>query len=288
MRVDLHIHSAASDGALPPVAVVAAAAAGALDVIALADHDTAEGVAVAREAAPPGLRVVSAIEISAFTTAGERHVLGYGIAPDAPEIARHTGDARATRAARMAAMVRKMGTLGHEIAMEDVILEAAGAPLARPHLARVMVASGIVKSHGEAFARFLGDGGSAYVPNEGIEVAEAIQRIHRAGGLSIWAHPPREALAEELDGYVEAGLDGIEVYRPRQTREATRRVARIARNRGLLASGGSDWHGPWDVPLGTFAVPAKNISALLGALGVEESGPSDSANLPGTRVRPDG
>jgi predicted metal-dependent phosphoesterase TrpH len=284
MRVDLHIHSAASDGALPPAAVPEAAAAGGLDVIALADHDTAEGFAAARAAAPPGLHVLPAIEISAFAPAGERHVLGYGIDPRHDGIARHTEAARAARARRMAAMVEALAALGHPVPLDAVVEEAAGAPLARPHLARVMVAAAIVGSHGEAFARFLGDGGPAYVPNEGVSVADAVQRIHAAGGLSIWAHPPREALAEELDAYVDAGLDGLEVYRPRQTKEATRRIARIARGRGLLASGGSDWHGPWDVPLGSFAVRAEDVAPLLEAVG-----PDGFAAPPsGTRVRPRG
>lgn len=274
MRVDLHIHSAASDGALAPARIAAEAAAGGLTVIALTDHDTADGVAAAARAAPPGLWVVPAIEMSAVGPAGERHVLGYGIDPSHPAILAHTAAARLARHARMRAMLAALDRLGIAVSLEAVESEAAGAPLARPHLARVLVAHGVVESHGEAFARYLGDGGPAYAAADAVDVPTAIQRIDQAGGLSVWAHPPAAAIPSELDRYVEAGLAGLEVYRPRQTREATKRMARLARGRGLLAAGGSDWHGPWDPPLGTFAVEPGPIAPLLERLGIPAVGTS--------------
>ncbi|MEN8374548.1 MAG: PHP domain-containing protein [Gemmatimonadota bacterium] len=274
MRIDLHIHSTASDGALSPEAVAAAAFQGDLNVIALADHDTVAGVPPLVASAPPGLRVVPAIEISASGTGGERHILGYGIDVDSPVMERHAAEARVMRADRMREMIAALGRLGVEVEPARVEGEAAGAPLARPHLARVLVALGYVQSHGEAFARYLGDDAPAYVPADAVSVADAIQRIDDAGGLSIWAHPPPAASPEELDGYVSVGLDGIETYRPRQTREATRRVVRLARSRGLLTSGGSDWHGPWDVPLGTFSVDADEVGELLARLAVPRAGTS--------------
>jgi predicted metal-dependent phosphoesterase TrpH len=268
VRVDLHIHSTASDGTLAPAAVAKAASEGGLDVVALADHDTAEGGPAAVSAAPAGLSVLHAIEITARGPGGERHILGYGIDPGHEAVLSHTGEARAMRRERMAAMIDALYRLGVEVPPAAVEAEAAGAPLARPHLARAMVAMGAVRSHGEAFARYLGDAGPAYVPGAAIDVATAVQRIHAAGGLSVWAHPPLDAIALELDAYADQGLQGIEVYRPRQTAEITRRLARLTRSRGLLASGGSDWHGPWDVPLGTFHVDASQIAPLLERLSV--------------------
>lgn len=267
VRVDLHIHSTASDGVLGPADVVSEASRGGLDLVALADHDTAEGYATAAAAAPPGLRVVPAIELTARGLGGERHILGYGIDPRHPAIVQHTEQARRVRGERMARMIAALERLGIRATAAAVEAEAAGAPLARPHLARVLVAMGAVQSHGEAFARYIGDEGPAYVAAEAVDVAAAIGRIQAAGGVAVWAHPPPAALATELGAYVEHGLAGLEVYRPRQTPEATRRLARLARSRGLLATGGSDWHGPWDVPLGTFSVDAERIAGLLSRLG---------------------
>lgn len=267
VRVDLHIHSTASDGVLGPADVVSEASRGGLDLVALADHDTAEGYATAAAAAPPGLRVVPAIELTARGLGGERHILGYGIDPRHPAIVQHTEQARRVRGERMARMIAALERLGIRATAAAVEAEAAGAPLARPHLARVLVAMGAVQSHGEAFARYIGDEGPAYVAAEAVDVAAAIGRIQAAGGVAVWAHPPPAALATELGAYVEDGLAGLEVYRPRQTPEATRRLARLARSRGLLATGGSDWHGPWDVPLGTFSVDAERIAGLLSRLG---------------------
>lgn len=267
VRVDLHIHSTASDGVLGPADVVSEASRGGLDLVALADHDTAEGYAIAAAAAPPGLRVVPAIELTARGLGGERHILGYGIDPRHPAIVQHTEQARRVRGERMARMIAALERLGIRATAAAVEAEAAGAPLARPHLARVLVAMGAVQSHGEAFARYIGDEGPAYVAAEAVDVAAAIGRIQAAGGVAVWAHPPPAALATELGAYVEHGLAGLEVYRPRQTPEATRRLARLARSRGLLATGGSDWHGPWDVPLGTFSVDAERIAGLLSRLG---------------------
>ncbi len=268
VRVDLHIHSTASDGTLGPADIAIEAASGGLELVALADHDTAAGYAAAAAAAPPGVRVVPAIELTARGLGGERHILGYGIDPRHPAIVRHTAEARRVRGERMERMLAALDRLGIRATIAAVEAEAAGAPLARPHLARVLVAMGAVQSHGEAFARYIGDDGPAYVASEAVDVAAAIGRIEAAGGVSVWAHPPPSALATELGAYVEEGLAGLEVYRPRQTPEATRRLARLARSRGLLASGGSDWHGPWDVPLGTFSVEAERIAGLLSRLGL--------------------
>ena len=268
VRVDLHIHSTASDGVLGPADVASEAARGGLDLVALADHDTAAGYAAAAAAAPPGVRVVPAIELTARGLGGERHILGYGIDPGHPAIVQHAAEARRVRGERMERMIAALERLGIRATAAAVEAEAAGAPLARPHLARVLVAMGAVQSHGEAFARYIGDDGPAYVASDAVDVAAAIGRIRAAGGVAVWAHPPPAALATELGAYVEDGLAGLEVYRPRQTPEATRRLARLARSRGLLATGGSDWHGPWDVPLGTFCVDGERLADFLSRLGL--------------------
>lgn len=264
MRIDLHIHSTASDGALAPEAVVEAAIAGRLDVIAIADHDTVAGVVPASAAAAGRLEVISAIELSATHDGREYHILGYYIDPFSPALAEFTRAAVRRRQDRMAGMVERLGRLGVSVPFDDVLAQAGeAANVGRPHLARVLLQHGHVRTFAEAFTRFIGDGGPAFVPVELLRPEDAVALVHAAGGLAVWAHPAVDALADGLDRLVRAGLDGIECYRPRTPPTEVERIRALARERGRFLTGGSDWHGEWQGPLGDFAVGEEAVPEIL-------------------------
>ena len=270
MRIDLHLHSTASDGALPPAEVVERAVAGGLDVVALADHDTADGVPEALKAAEGRLHVVPAIEISALHRGRDLHILGYGIDLDSEALRGYSVRARGAREQRIRDMIARLGDLDISVEFQDVLDEAGpGArSLARPHLARVLHSEGHVRSIGEAFDRFIGDEGPAYVATDLLDVAAAIQMIHEMDGIAVWAHPPLPLLGSALSEFVEAGLDGLEVFRPRLAQPDTNRVRNKARAHDLLVTGGSDWHGDWHGDLGTFHLERSEIAPFLDRLGL--------------------
>lgn len=266
MKLDLHTHSHVSDGQLSPAALVRAAAAGGLDVIALTDHDTAAGVAEAEaEGRRCGVEVIPGIEISTRHHEAELHILGYYIVPSSDVILRHQESAIEQRQLRMRRMIEKLHALGVRIEFQDVV-DAAGpevSSIGRPHLARALFNSGYTRYYGEAFLRFLSDDGPAYVVTQFPPVRVAIERIHAAGGIAVWAHPPVELLEREVATFVEWGLDGIECYRPGQPTALSHRLIATAQELGLLCTGGSDWHGPHRAALGDFFLLASDVQEFL-------------------------
>ena len=270
-RIDLHIHSRASDGHLAPTAVVDAAVAGRLDVVALTDHDTVAGVREACDAARERpIRVIPGIEVSTRHHDAEIHVLGYFVDPDSPSLVGHGEAARDRRHDRARRMVGKLQEQGVRLDFDDVLREAGPdtASIGRPHIARALLAGGHTRFYGEAFDRYLADGRSAFVLTEFPAVREAIDMIHAGGGLAVWAHPPLELFDSEVRTFAEWGLDGVECFRPNTPPAESLLFETGARALGLLRSGGSDWHGPHRSPLGQFAVREEDVRELLDA-GVE-------------------
>lgn len=270
-RIDLHIHSRASDGHLAPTAVVDAAVAGRLDIIALTDHDTVAGVREACEAARERpIRVIPGIEVSTRHHDAEIHVLGYFVDPGSPALVGHGEAARDRRHDRARRMVGKLQEQGVRLDFEDVLREAGPdtASIGRPHIARALLAGGHTRFYGEAFDRYLADGRSAFVLTEFPSVREAIDMIHAGGGLAVWAHPPLELFDSEVRTFAEWGLDGVECFRPNTPPAESLLFEAAARTLGLLRSGGSDWHGPHRSQLGQYAVREEDVRELLDA-GVE-------------------
>lgn len=269
MDLDLHLHSTASDGTLPPAEVVAAALAARLDVIALTDHDTLQGVEPAIAAARGhALAVVPGLEVSTTWDQGEIHILGYFIDPTDRDLVAHVGLATERRRERLEAMVARLAAQGIEVAFDRVEAAAGQGAPGRPHLARAMVEAGIVASVPEAFDRFIGNDHPAYLPTRLLDPAQAIDLIRAAGGLAVWAHPPLHWLDALLPELRKAGLAGLEVYRPNMSRDRMLTLERAAREGALLVTGGSDWHGPESGPLGTFRVEAREVAAFLEAGGM--------------------
>jgi len=272
MRLDLHIHTTASDGAWSPEKVVSGAVHGGLDVIAIADHDTVAAVRAAQAAgADRNLQVIPAVEISSTWASRDVHVLGYFVNLDAPALVQHARRALGLRRDRMKEMLERLARHGVQVTYAEVE-EAAGPDrvnIGRPHLAKALVTAGYVSSVVEAFNTLIGDQHPAFVPTGLLDPAEAVALIAEAGGLPVWAHPPGDLLDALLPSLVRSGLRGMEVYRPTNNRSDVVRLEGICRSTGLVMSGGSDWHSPDPgFALGAFHVTADEVEKLLAAGGM--------------------
>jgi predicted metal-dependent phosphoesterase TrpH len=257
--VDLHTHSTASDGTLPPEQVIEAAARCGLKALALTDHDTIGGVPAAREAGERlGIRVVTGVELSAFQDDHEVHVLALHLS-HLDTLHKRLEDLRASRFTRAEKIVEKLNTLGIPITLDDVLQQSNGGAVGRPHVARALIARGVVHDFRDAFARYLGGNGSAFVPKDKLSIEDAIAIAHDAGALAIWAHPGEGGRREQLEPLVAAGLDGLEIRHPSHSGEDIKRLQALTDFFGLVPSGGSDWHGATEGPrrLGTMNIPSE-------------------------------
>lgn len=247
-RVDLHTHSTASDGTLTPTELMRAASQAGLSAIALTDHDTFDGLPEARaEAARQGIELVPGCELSLDYGGLPTHMLALFVDERPGRLVGELTRVMEARARRNDTMLEKLKTVGVHLRREDVERHATGV-VGRPHMAQAMLAAGVVRSFDEAFNRFLGSGGLAYVPKAKLTPAEAIRAIRADGGLAVLAHPyllsqqPRqiEAILTDLAGL---GLDGVEVHYTEHSDKYTALLSGLAERLGLLASGGSDFHG---------------------------------------------
>lgn len=256
--VDLHTHSTASDGILPPEQVVEAAARCGLNAIALTDHDTMGGVAAARIAGDRlGIRVIAAVELSAFLDDHEVHLLALHVSR-LESLEQRLAELRSMRYSRGQRIVEKLNELGIPMTFDEVLVQAAGGAVGRPHIARAMIARGVVHDFRDAFSRYLGATGAAFVPKDKLSILDAIAIAHEAGGLAIWAHPGDAGRRERLEPLIAAGLDGVEIRHPGHSRDDTKRLDALCKFFDLVPSGGSDWHGGDEGPrrLGSMNVPA--------------------------------
>jgi predicted metal-dependent phosphoesterase TrpH len=162
-------------------------------------------------------------------------------------------------------MLERLGTLGVNVAYEEVVAAAGSDHVAigRPHLARALVQRGYAQSFADAFDRFIGDRGPAFLPTQLLTPASAIELIHGCGGLAVWAHPRATVLQRDITRFVAWGLDGIECFRPRCPAEECLSLENVAKEHGLLVTGGSDWHGTWHGRLGEFSMTRDEIGAFL-------------------------
>ena len=246
MKFDLHLHSTASDGTDSPSALVARAAEMGFEVIALTDHDTLSGIAEAQQAGRRlGVRVISGVEISAGGDA-EVHVLGYAIR-EPEKLMRVLERMRMQRSERMRQMVIRLNDLGIPVQLNRVT-EMAQESVGRSHLARALVEDGVVRDVREAFQRYLAPGKPAYVEREKLTVRQAVSLIDSAGGIPVIAHPGQNHgdtfwMKERFAELKEAGLRGVEAYHMAHSQQQAMTFARMAKELGLLITGGSDYHG---------------------------------------------
>ena len=245
-RLELHCHSVFSDGVLTPTELVARAVASKVDLFVLTDHDSVSGgPELFAAAAVAGLKVRLGIEINcAGEGAADRvHVLGYGFNPASPGFGERLAEFRERRTVRARLMVDKLRALGFAIDYEHV-LAAAHETVGRPHLADALRRIGVVKSRKEAFDRFLIRGKPGFVDSMGPSPAEAIALIRDAGGTACLAHPQTAGKENELEALRVLGLEAIEVNYSGHTPSQIRAYGDWASSKGLLAAGGSDFHGP--------------------------------------------
>lgn len=244
-RIDMHMHSTYSDGVRTPSELVAMAKSKGLAGIALTDHDSVEGFAeLSRAAAGTGVDVMTGVELSCEYNGRDLHVLGYGVDPGnaaLQSLLREFRDARERRGERI---VAKLSGQGVHIDMERVMAKAGHGALGRPHIAEALIEAGYVADHAQAFARYIGEGCVAYVDKYKMQPKQAVASIHAADGLAFVAHPGY--YMEDFDAFlrlIDEGFDGVEAFHPYHIPPVTTRLLALARDRALLISGGSDFHG---------------------------------------------
>lgn len=249
MAVDLHTHSEESDGTDSPAELIRLANEAGLSAIALTDHDTLSGVEEARAAAGnAGPRLVAGVELSVDHANVKIHLLAYFLEPGAGPLQDRLAELREGRRRRNVEIVARLRDLGYDIEEADVAAQTAGEAVGRPHIADALVAKGLIASRAEAFDGLLSDGGVAYVQRPRLSAKEAIQLATASGAVTSVAHPytidmnatTYPGLFEELG---DAGLTGLEAFYPEHSPSLREHLAALATELGLVATGGSDYHG---------------------------------------------
>ncbi len=273
--VDLHLHSNASDGRYAPEEVVRRAVQNGLTVISLTDHDTVDGIIPARRAAEqfPGLSFIPGVEVSSDVPRGEVHILGYFIDYASEELAGTLARFRRSREGRARRIVEKLAELGIHIDFARVREIAGAGTIARPHIAQAMLEKGYIASIKEAFDRYIARDGPAYVERDKMTPAEVVALIRRHHGLAVMAHPftvpdPGAVIAE----LAENGMVGVEAYYDSYTAEEVNYLVRLAERHGLVATGGSDYHGldeRNETLMGGVEVPLAAAEGLIALAGPE-------------------
>lgn len=264
--IDLHTHSLRSDGALVPAELVRRAAERGVRVQALSDHDTLVGVGEAIAAGTElGVRIIPATELNTESEWGDAHVLAYFVDPADAALEERLRWLRENRGRRVELMIAKLRELGYAITLERVLEIAQGGALGRPHLAQALFEKGYVPSYDEAFHTVIAKDSPAYVSRVGLTPLEAVELVRKHGGVPSLAHPGTvERLAELLPKLVAAGLAGIECFYGAHSPTWTAHCLALAREHGLVPTGGSDFHGRSEhgADLGAVFVPPETIDLL--------------------------
>lgn len=247
--IDLHTHSLMSDGAQTPADVIRTAHAAGLSAVALSDHDNVDGVRQAMaEGEKLGIEVVPAVELSAQVDT-ELHILGYFIDPENKRLQEAMAYALVVRDQRQEETCRKLNEQGFQITMDELREEAHGNPvLCRAHFAQIMVRKGYAESVQDCFKKYLSVGCYAYSNKQALLPHEAVSLIHEAGGIAVAAHlhlikMEDAPLKEFLRSLIPHGLDGVEGYYTDYTPDMEQRYRAMAKELGLVLSGGTDYHG---------------------------------------------
>jgi len=238
------LHTTHSDGTYTPGQVVDLARRSGLAAIAVTDHDTLSGVAEARAAAAGSLEVIAGVEVSADFRGCELHLLGYFVLLDNGPLTCALRRLAEHRAGRFRAMIDRLGQAGVCLVEEDLARLPASESLGRRHLAELLVKARLTATVGEAFARYLADGGPAAVPKLRLPVGEAIALVRGAGGVASWAHPAYHSIGETVGELSGLGLQALEVVYPGLRRARESELRSLAAAHGLAVTGGSDCHGP--------------------------------------------
>jgi len=243
--IDLHMHSTYSDGHLTPGELVNLAVGSGLAAVALADHDCLDGVPEYRAAAAQaGIETITAVELSCIHRGRDLHILGYGVDVKDETLQEMLKRFCDTRENRGLMIVEKLAGMGVQLDAEKILEKAGAGALGRPHIAEALVEGGYARDFKEVFGKYIGEHCPAYVEKYKMSPEEAIRFVRGASGLAFVAHPG--FYLDDMDGFnelLDETFDGIEVFHSQHTPETAQRLVRIAQERGLLMSGGSDFHG---------------------------------------------
>lgn len=268
MKIDLHIHTTASDGRATPAEVVHRASDLGMKAIAITDHDSVEGIeeALAEARKSPKLLVIPGVELGADVPRGEMHLLGYYVDHYSAEFCHKLEMLRNSRATRGQKMVSKLTKCGVHLNWDHVISIATGASIGRPHIAQAMLERGYISSLQEAFDKYIGDNGPCYVVRDKFSPVESVELIAKTGGLPVLAHPAETKKLESVINELKPlGLVGMEVYYKGYRRDTQKRLQKIANKHGLVCCGGSDYHGfeDTDNDIGNCDIPQDTIDRLI-------------------------
>ncbi len=246
-----------------------------LRAIALTDHDTLAGIAEAQAAAAgTGLEVVPGVEVNSEGQWGDLHFLGLYVDPAHPLLNERLHAMREARLGRAQRMVERLNQLGAPLDWDEVLQQAGGESVGRPHVARALLQRGHVSTTDEAFHRYIGRQGPAYVPRLRLKPTEVIEVIRQAGGVAVLAHPIQSRAVERIPEFVSYGLQGLEVYYPTHTPDDVTLLLSLVQRYRLLATGGSDFHAPHHkegTALGGVYVPFECLGRLRAAAGNQSS-----------------
>jgi predicted metal-dependent phosphoesterase TrpH len=269
VKADLHLHTTASDGRLSPKDIVSLAVKVGLDILAITDHDTIDGIAPALAAAEafPSLTVIPGVEINTDVPHGEVHVLGYFINYTDPKLSASLQTLRDSRRGRARQMITKLGDLGMKIEWTRVCELAQGGSVCRPHVAQALFEKGYVSSEKEAFDKYIGHDGPAYVERYKLLPSEAVQLVIDAQGLPVLAHPAYISdLNELVPKLKEVGLVGMEIYYRDYSPDIIAGLLKIAKQHALIPTGGTDYHAFGDgseVMIGGALAPTESVEQLF-------------------------
>ena len=269
MKADLHLHTTASDGRLSPKDIVSLAVKVGLDIIAITDHDTIDGIEPALSAAEAfsSLTVIPGIEINTDVPDGEVHILGYFIDYTDSKLAASLQTLRNSRQERAQKMLAKLSDLGMEIDWQRVCEFAQGGSVCRPHIAHALFEKGYVGSEKEAFDKYIGHGGPAHVERYKLLPSDAVKLVVDAHGLPVLAHPADIPDLNELVSELKAvGLVGIETYYRDYSADIIAGLSKIAEQYDLIPTGGTDYHAFGDdseVMMGGAMAPEESVKRLF-------------------------
>jgi len=268
-KTDLHIHTTISDGRFSPSEIVRKAAHLGLRTIAICDHDNIDGVQMALTTAAnfPQLKVIPGVEISTFAPGSEVHILGYCMNYKNLKFVNTLKTSRNSRIERAREMITRLNKLNINISWQQVQEAAGSSTVGRPHLAQVMLNKGYIKSFKEAFEKYIGLGGPAYVERQKITPSEAVELITEANGLPVLAHPLTIHEPERLIALLKPiGLGGVEVHYNGYSLDERKALTLLADQFNLIHTGGSDYHGIDDnteTMLGDAGVPRECAERLI-------------------------
>lgn len=276
MGIDLHIHSSASDGEYSPRDVVERAAAAGLETIALTDHDTIEGCdEAAARGIECGVRVVAACEFSVAASWGELHLLAYFLPQNDGRLEEFIDHQQGMRQTRAGSIVERLADIGVGVDLDDVLENAKGGAVGRPHVARALVDQGAAKDINDAFRKYLAAKRPAFVPKKLPTLEDVTDLVRSLGGVSSAAHLRWRATKATLIDLKMAGVDAVEVIHPAHVDTLADKISALALDIGLLRTGGSDWHGE-EAP--------EEERALLGSVEIPEEWLAEIENLHLTRT----